>query len=364
MKVKDLQERRAVLVAEMRSMTEKPAGTGGDLSTEQATRFDALKGELQTVEKSIERQAFIDEAERRAQGTQIAGSGDANFDDLCRQFSLRAAIAGAAGLAVEWGREREIGVELAKRAGRAPKGVFVPMSVFHKPLEKRVVTGAGEGSNIIATDLRGEQFIDVLRAKMVVRKLGARVLAGLVGNVDLPKLAASASAEWVADNAALTPGDPNLAKVSLTPKHCGVVTEFSRSTLLQSSPDIEQILRMDFAQLLAQALDQVALNGGGANEPDGVMQQQGLATVSFAGGPTWAKVLELIEAVEEANAEANAWVTTPACVRSMRSTLKVSGGTDSEMIMESPRELAGYPLAATQNAPRALGSPAEDDALI
>ena len=50
MKAKDLQERRAILVAEMRSITEKPAGTGGDLSPEQAARFDALKAELQTVE--------------------------------------------------------------------------------------------------------------------------------------------------------------------------------------------------------------------------------------------------------------------------------------------------------------------------
>lgn len=363
MKLKDLQERRAILVGEMRQITEKPAGTGGDLSTEQTQRFDTLKAELQTVEKSIERQAFIDEADRRTQGTQIHTSGDERFDAACRDFSLRAAIAGAAGLGVEWGREREIGAELVKRAGRPFKGIAVPMSVFHKPIEKRVVTGAGEGSNLIATDLRGDQFIDVLRAKMVVRRLGARVLSGLVGDVDLPKLASSASVAWVADNAALTPGDPDFAKVEMSPKHAGVVTEFSRSTLLQSSPDIEQLLRSDFAQLLAQALDQVALKGGGSNEPTGVMQTNGLATVNFAGGPTWAKVLSMIEAVEEANAEASAWVTTPACVRVMRSTVRV-GSTDSRMIMEAPNELAGYPLASTQNAPRTMGSPATDDALI
>lgn len=365
MNLRDLNEKRALLITEMRSLTEKPAGAAGDLSTEQATRFDALKSELEAVEKSLGRQKVLDDAERRMQGQQLAGSGDDRFDESCRDFSLRAAIAGAAGLAVEWGREKEIGAELAKRAGRAPQGVFVPMNVFHVPLEKRVVTGAGEGSNIIATDLRGDQFIDVLRAKMVVRRLGARVLSGLVGNVDIPKLSVSATSAWVADNAALSANDPDFTKVQLTPKHAGVITEFSRSTLLQSSPDIEQLLRMDFAKLLAGALDQAAINGGGSNEPNGVLATAtGIdKTTSMGATPTWAKILTLIELVEEANAEGSAWVTTPGVVRLLRSTAKVSS-TDSVMIMESKDRLADYPLASTQNAPYTLGSPAEGDALV
>lgn len=365
MNFRDLQERRAVLVTEMRAITEKPAGTAGDLSTEQATRFDTLKAELEGAEKSIARQQLLDAAERRMQGTQLAGSGDDRFDESCRDFSLRAAIAGAAGLAVEWGKEKEIGAELVKRAGRPFIGIAVPMSVFHKKLEQRVVTGAGEGANIISTDLRGDQFIDVLRAKMVVRKLGARVLSGLVGNVDIPKLIAGTTSAWVADNAALTPNDPNLDKVSLTPKHAGVITEFSRSTLLQSSPDIEQLLRNDFAALLAGALDIAAINGGGANEPNGVLATAtGISkTTSMGATPTWAEVLTLIELVETANAEGSAWVTSAGVVRLLRSTLRAAS-TDSRMIMEAPNELAGYPLAQTQNVPLTLGSPAEGDPLI
>jgi HK97 family phage major capsid protein len=348
-KIADLSERRALLVSEMRSITEKPAGQGGDLSAEQSQRFDGLKTELESIEKSINRQRLIDEAERRMQGEPISG-GDRRFDEACREFSLRAAIAGAAGLNVEWGRERELGVELARRAGRAPQGFFVPMSVFHQPLEQRVVTGAGEGANIIGTDLRGDQFIDALRAKMVVRRLGARVLGGLVGNVDIPKLIASPSSAWVADNGALSASDPNLDKVQLTPKHAGVITEFSRNTLLQSSPDIEQLLRMDFASLLAQALDKVAIAGGGSNQPSGVLASGLNTSVTMGASPTWAKVLEIVEKVEMGNAEGSAWVTTPSVVRKLRSTAKV-GSTDSVMIQESPNALAGFPLVATNNVP-------------
>jgi len=118
-------------------------------------------------------------------------------------------------------------------------------------LEQRVVTAAGEAANIISTDMRGDLYIDALRARMVTRRLGARVLSGLVGNVDIPKLDASATAAWVADNAALVANDPDFNKVQLTPKHAGMITEFSRSTLLQSSPDIEMLLRARRDELAA-----------------------------------------------------------------------------------------------------------------
>ena len=365
MKLKDLQERRALIVTEMRGLTEKPTGTAGDLSTEQSARFDALKGELDGVEKSIGRQALLDEAERRMQGTPLAGSGDVKLDDEMRGFSLRKAICSMIpdiAPHVDAGRERELSQELAKRAGRPFQGIAVPMAIFQKKLEQRVVTAAGEAANIISTDMRGDLYIDALRARMVTRRLGARVLSGLVGNVDIPKLDASATAAWVADNAALVANDPDFNKVQLTPKHAGMITEFSRSTLLQSSPDIEMLLRDDFSKVLANTLDLAAIDGGGSNEPSGVLES-GLTKVAFGGGATWAKVLEIIEAVEEGNAEGTGWTTSPGVVRLLRSTAKVSS-TDSVMIMESPRELAGYPLLPTQNVPRTVGSPQTGDALI
>ena len=73
MRLNDLQERRAIVVGEMRSITEKPTGTGGDLSAEQSKRFDQLKAELTGLEQRIERQRFLDEAERRIQAVRVVG---------------------------------------------------------------------------------------------------------------------------------------------------------------------------------------------------------------------------------------------------------------------------------------------------
>lgn len=367
MNTRTLLERRGALVAEMRGITSSPAGNAGDLSPEQTQKFDALKAELEGLEKRIERARVIDDAERRMQGQQIAGSGDHRLDDELRNFSLRRAICSQVpdlAQQVDCARERELSAEIARRSGYAFNGMAVPMQIFQ--LERRTLVGSGGspdsgGINLIPTDLRADQFIDMLRAKMAVRRLGARVLSGLVGNLDVPKQASTAAASWVAEDAALNAGDPTFQKISFAPNHCGCLSEFSRNMLLQSSPDIEQLLRMDFAKSLANALDVAALNGAGGTEPTGVLNTSGLSTV--AGPVSWTAVLSMIETVEEANTDGTGWTTTPGMKRLLRSTAKVAS-TDSVMVMETAGELAGYPLVTTTNVPAGLGSPPESDALI
>jgi len=46
----------------------------------------------------------------------------------------------------------------------------------------------------------------------------------------------------------------------------------SRRLVLQNSVAIENVLRNDLAFVLAQALDSAAIQGGGANEPEGIIE--------------------------------------------------------------------------------------------
>ena len=356
MKLKELREKRARIVAEMRAIAEKPDGDAGAPSENQEKRFEVLKGELTLVEKSIDKQELVDEADKRAAGHPIGETRDADFDRECRAFSLTRAIAASAGVAVDAGREREVSAELQRRSGGRFQGIAVPMQVFEKSVLTTGAPSGGPGSNIIATDFRGDQFIDVLRAAMGTQKLGATVLSGLVGNVDIPRLKASAATGWVAENAAITPSDHQFDKVSLTPKHVGAITEFSRNMLLQSTPAIEQLIRTDFAQILAQALDAAAIKGGGANEPDGVLSQPGLDTSVSMTTPSWAKVLDLIDIVEEANATGSGFLMRPLAAKKLRQTVRVAS-TDSRFVMEEPDKLADYAATRSTLVPIVAGTP-------
>ena len=362
MNLNHIRESRSAAVAEMRGLLKKAESEKRSLSEDESTKFDTLKSKVSDLEGQEARAQFLADQERAMQGQAVSGSGDKNFDTECRKFSITRAIASRMDADVDAGREREISQEIARRTGRNFDGIAVPMEIF----EQRVLTtdapAAGPGSNIVSTDHRGDLFIDRLRAALRIRGLGATVLSNLRGNVDIPKLKESATAAWVAENSGLSASDQQFEKVQLTPKHCGALTEFSRNMLLQSSPDIEQLVRNDFAGVLAEAIDQAAISGGGGDEPEGITEISGTLSGSLA-GPTWAEVLEIIESIEEADNNGTAWLTHPSVVRLLRSTLKESGDAGAGYIMEGAGRLADFPLTSSTLVPKS-GSPEEGTAIF
>lgn len=320
--LQSIREARAAHVAEMRAILAAAETEKRALTTEQQARFDELKAKIQTLEADEARAVFLTEAERRMQGAP-AGGGDRSFASLQAQVNvldvLRAQMEGRAldGAAAEFHRETE------RRTGRRAQGVFVPMAA----LEQRVSTTGGAGE-IVPTDHRADQYIGPLRNALLARRLGVRVLSGLSGNVSIPKHGSGLTVGWVAENSALTPSDMSFDSVTLAPKHAGGLCEMSRQLIQQSSPDIEQLVREDLAAMLAQAIDSALINGGGANEPTGV-----LASVGSGGGvqsgtlatPTWGEVLGMIEQAELENAPVTSWLTHPEVATKLRSTLKASG---------------------------------------
>ena len=81
----------------------------------------------------------------------------------------------------------------------------------------------------------------------------------------------------------MTESTGTIGHVSMTPKTVGALSKFSRLMDLQSTPDIEQLIRADFVALLADAIDSAAINGSGSsNQPLGILNTTGIGSV--AGG--------------------------------------------------------------------------------
>jgi HK97 family phage major capsid protein len=316
MTLREILARRDAIRVELRGIID--ASPDGNLSDEVRARADALEAEAGRLNERERRQVLVDELDRRAAGTPIGGTGDRNLERDLRQFSVVRAIASQVpGLNVDAGRERELSQEIARRAGRPFQGIAVPMSVFQERVEQRVLTSGSGGTALIPTTLDDGLFIDRLRAALVVRRLGARVISGLTGNLDIPRLTTSATSGWVAENAALTASDSAFDKVSLAPKHAGCISELSRNMLMQDSADVEQLVRNDFAQVLAQTLDLAAIAGTGtSNQPTGILNTSGIGSVAMgANGAalTYDAVVDLMGAIQDANAEAGAvaFLTNP-----------------------------------------------------
>lgn len=359
MNLSAIREAKASKVVALRGLLSAAETEKRALSSDEQSKFDLIKGEITGLEADEQRTQFLEDVERRATGHQVAGGNDGNFDSECRAFSLSKAIAAQIpGSNVDAGREREISQELARRSGRTFQGIAVPMKVFEERVLTTAAPAGGPGSNLISTDHRGDLFIDRLRNAIKVRQLGATVLSNLTGNVDIPRLKASTTAAWVAENAGLTPSDAEFESIAMSPKHVGALAEYSRNMIQQASPDVEQLMRRDMAQMIAEAVDLAAIAGTGAtNQPLGILNTSGIGSVAIGtnGGPiTWASVIDLIGAVETVNGMGSGFFTNTKVTRTARKTLKTTTDTASNMVMTDPNTLAGYPLQASNLVPSNL----------
>lgn len=347
MKLHELLARRAAVVAEMRTLNETAEKENRDYTPEEDKRHGELKGELAGLDKKIERAKDLQEAERAAPAILHSGRGDGNFEDRARDFSVVRAIRAAMGERVDDGFEREMSAEVRRRAGREFSGIAVPEQVLHA--ERRTLLVGSSAADLVPNVHRPDLFIDRLRAALVVGRLGATVLSDLAGSpIDIPKQTGSSTAQWVAEDGSLTETDAAFTDISLTPKTVGAMTSYSRRTLLNTSPSIEQIVRNDLASVIANAIDYAAMAGTGTgNTPTGIIHS-GAAELSFS-TPSWAEALAFPVHAQNLDADIGGagWATTPHGVKVLMSTPKIAGSPEHGFIMDTRDSLAGYPVATT-----------------
>lgn len=193
-----------------------------------------------------------------------------------RAYSLTRAV--AAEVSGDWrlaGFERELSQEVGRAMGRTPSGFYVPPAV----LGRSVVTTATAPS-LIGTHHAAESFIEALRPEVQVMALGATVLSGLVENVSIPRMVSGTSAEWIAENSAVSESDPAFDAVTLTLHQLAARTQISRRQLKQSLPGLDMLLQADLRKAIAVALDDAAINGTGtAPAPKGILATAGIGSV-------------------------------------------------------------------------------------
>ena len=235
-----------------------------------------------------------------------------------KKFSLlRAVFAAQANNWTQAGFELECSREIAKRLNKMPdpNKFYVPAEVQERDVQRRDLTaGTGSaGGYLVAT--HSMSFIELMRNRSVVYRMGARRLSGLSGNVTIPKQTGAATAVWLANEASTaTESAQTFGQISLAPKTVGAYTEISRQLMLQSSPDAEAIVNADLAAVCAIAIDVGALRGSGASgEPAGIVGTSGVGSVSGTSLAA-AGILEFQSDVAGGNllSESFGYVTTPA----------------------------------------------------
>jgi HK97 family phage major capsid protein len=225
--------------------------------------------------------------------------------------------------------ELECSREIAKNLKRVPdpQKFYIPYEVLENqkvgmipttPQERMmaqrdlVVATTTAGGFLRETSNMG--FIELLRNRSVVMRMGARRLSGLVGNVTIPRQSAAGTLYWLANEASIaTESQQTFEQVSLSPNNAAAYTEISRQLLLQSNPGAEQIVVNDLSTICALGVDLAGLAGTGTEQPQGIIGASGVGT--FA-GPTFNYAAVLAAQVDVAVANvmpvSGGYVTTPA----------------------------------------------------
>ena len=208
------------------------------------------------------------------------------------------------------GYEREVCQEGYKEFRAA--GLPVNSNARHIPMEflKRdmsVTASDAAGGYTVATQLKGDSFVEMLQNKMMVKQAGALVLDGLVGNIAIPTQATGATAAWETENSQAAESSPSFGQIELAPNRVGTYVDVSNQLFVQSSLSVGNIIKNMLSDSLALAIDLAALHGSGAdNEPLGLAGTSGIGSV--AGGtnglaPTYQHCVQLESDVAEANGD-------------------------------------------------------------
>lgn len=244
-------------------------------------------------------------------GAKPAGTAEIGLSDKDkRRYSLCRAIHAAASR--NWDLapfEREVSEAAARHMKMESRGFFVPMDILAHNTGVRAsdltVGTAVDGGHTVETELLMGDFIDMLRKRLVLSRLGVRYLTGLRGNIAIPKQTAGASSYFIAEDGNITGSGQKFAQIAMSPKTVGAMTSFSRLLTIQSSLAVEQFVRADLALALAEGIETAALTGSGSdNQPLGLLKRIGLNTVAIGangGAMTWKDVVAMETEVADDN---------------------------------------------------------------
>jgi len=253
------------------------------------------------------------------------------------------------------GLEKECNETAQKQYGRSvTNGFIMPHDVYGQRDYVPMASGAATaGAASIQSTIEAGSFIEVLYNACLVAQMGAMRLSGLTGNIALPRQTGLTVAQWVTENGAVDKSGLTLDQIGMTPKRLAASVPFSKLLLIQSSLDVENLVRQSMAVSNSLALDLAAIAGTGANnQPKGIIKAvtdaaNANGTVTFGGVPTWAKIVAFETQLEKMNALRGnnvAWLTSPGVKGAWKTTPKTS--TWPMFLLEGD-QANGYKLGST-----------------
>ena len=224
----------------------------------------------------------------------------------------------------------DIHKSLERLMGRSSPGLLIPVLDLNWKRSPMQTSQPNLGGNAVSTIVSNE-WIEALRNNLVVSRAGARLISDLNGNVDFPKLTGTSHVYWVSEGETIPETNMELSLVSLRPHDVACRTAVTRRLLMQSSPDVESMVRSDLVSVVSEAIDKAVLTGSGLNnEPLGITSTAGvhhLEIGSNGGALDWEAIVAMETEVSASNADSEncVYLSNAKTRGKLKTTPKVTG---------------------------------------
>ena len=268
--------------------------------------------------------------------------------------------------------KEEKGIRAARyiRALAAAKGDPVRAAKLAKEkwhdeiLAASLSTSTLEDGGALVPDEYVDEVIDLLRAKTVVRRMGA-TSAPMTGSLSMPYLSEGSTASYVGETKNITASQQKFGMLQLTDKKLAALVPVSNDLLRNASPRADQIVRNDMVRSMSLREDLAFIRGDGTeNTPKGMRywaKSANVFTATQAGAKATVEevIADLGKAVrllEEGIVpmESLAWAMTPR-VKWFLYTLVNSNGNYVFKDEMDKGTLLTFPMASTTQIPNNLG---------
>jgi len=266
------------------------------------------------------------------------------------------ATASAAGYELEWSEEAQ------KQHSRSAAGVIIPHDVLSSRPRAAATGTLAAGGALVGTDRLDGSFVELVRQRSAFISAGATVLSGLQGNVEIGRQTGRSTYYFVGEDVDVTASDLTFGLINMTPKTIGARVPVSRRLMIQSSPDIETLVRNDIINEITLGVDYVTGYGtGSSSQPLGLANNTGIGGVTMSAGTTinfstqqgggsglvgvWGDYVNLETAIANANLDVGAmrYLMNSAMRGGCKQVLRASAA-GSDYIMTDAGTINGYPV--------------------
>ena len=307
--IREMLARREAIRVELRNIHD--SAPGGELSTEAAARWAALETEADSLASAEKRQAMLDDLDRRAtgkpltdDGTETRGNADGvsvfglKPEQRMADFVGRTQGTPAAGLSM----------------GRTIRGILTGKWDGAEAEKRAMGTTIATAGRFLVPDLIASNVLDLARNASAVVRAGATTIPMANQGLTVVRVLTDPTAAFRGEGETIIESEGTFGAINLRANSLAAMVRVNNE-LLDDAPMFAATLDQQMASALALKLDHAALYGTGAGQPQGLRNTAGVNEISMGTNglamTDYDDVLDLIQAIEEANGTATTAVMAP-----------------------------------------------------